>query len=44
MIKIVLISKKFRKQYSFEFRSEVLKFVERIGVIVVVREFSLYEL
>lgn len=44
MIKTVLISKKFCKQYLFEFCSEVLKFVECIGVTVAVCEFSLYEL
>ncbi len=43
MIKSVSTSKKTRKQHSPEFRSEVLKLAERIGVAAAARELSLYE-
>ncbi len=43
MTKTVSTSKKPRKQHSPEFRSEVLKLAERIGVTAAARELSLYE-
>lgn len=43
MTKSVSTSKKPRKQHSPEFRNEVLKLAERIGVAAAVRELSLYE-
>lgn len=43
MTKAATVSKKSRKQYSPEFRSEALKLAERIGVAAAARELSLYE-
>ncbi|EFL3496915.1 transposase [Escherichia coli] len=43
MTKPVSISKKPREQHSPEFRNEVLKLAERIGVAAAARELSLYE-
>ncbi|EMM6761633.1 IS3 family transposase [Pluralibacter gergoviae] len=43
MTKSATVSKKPRKQYSPEYRSEALKLAERIGVAAAARELSLYE-
>ena len=43
MTKSATVSKKPRKQYSPEYRSEALKLAERIGVTAAARELSLYE-
>ena len=42
MTKSATVSKKPRKQYSPEDRSEALKLAERIGVAAAARELSLY--
>ena len=43
MTKSATVSKKPRKQYSPEYRSEALKLAERIGIAAAARELSLYE-
>ncbi|EFR3514815.1 transposase [Salmonella enterica] len=43
MTKPASTTKKIRKQHSPEFRQEALKLAERIGVVAVARELSLYE-
>lgn len=43
MTKTTPTSKTSRKEYTPEFRNEVLKLVARIGVDAVARELSLYE-
>ncbi|WP_420030091.1 IS3 family transposase, partial [Pluralibacter gergoviae] len=43
MTKSATVTKKPRKQYSPEYRSEALKLAERIGVAAAARELSLYE-
>ncbi|MTD40890.1 IS3 family transposase [Erwinia sp. CPCC 100877] len=43
MTKPVSTTKKPRKQHTPEFRNEVLKLAERIGVVAAARELSLYE-
>ena len=43
MTKSATVTKKPRKQYSPEYRSEALKLAERIGVTAAARELSLYE-
>lgn len=43
MTKSAIVTKKPRKQYSPEYRSEALKLAERIGVAAAARELSLYE-
>lgn len=43
MTKSATVTKKPRKQYSPEYRSEALKLAGRIGVAAAARELSLYE-